>query len=262
MKSIKKIVLTGGPAGGKTTLTSRLVKELSSIGYRVFMVPEAATELISQFGIKPFGNCLSMFDFQYFVVSSQLHKEKLALEAAQLVPEDKVLIICDRGVMDDRAYVSQKEFNQVIARFDLTEKEILASYDAVIHLVSSSKGAEFAYNYDNAARYETLEQAREKEDATLLCWRSHKHRVVIGNSYNFENKIRKAMNEVYTILGEIPPAQSERKFLIEYVDDSTLSAYEPVEQNVTQTYLKERAKGTERRVRKVVSNNAISYFYS
>lgn len=262
MKSIKKIVLTGGPAGGKTTLTSHLVKELSSIGYRVLIVPEAATELISGFGIKPFGNCLSMFDFQYFVVSSQLHKEKLAMEAAQIVPEDKILIICDRGVMDDRAYVSQKEFNQVIARFDLTEKEILESYDAVIHLVSSSKGAEFAYNYDNAARYETLEQAREKEDATLLCWRNHKHRVVIGNSYNFENKIRKAMNEVYTILGEIPPAQLERKFLIEYVDEDGLAAYEPVEQNITQTYLKGRAKGTERRARKVVSNNAISYFYT
>lgn len=261
MKSIKKIVLTGGPAGGKTTLTSRLVKELSSIGYRVFIVPEAATELISGFGIKPFGNCLSMFDFQYFVTSSQLHKEKMAMEAAALVPEDKVLILCDRGVMDNRAYVSQKEFNEVIARFDLTEKDILASYDAVIHLVSSSKGAEFAYNYDNAARYETLEQAREKEDATLLCWRSHKHRVVIGNSYNFENKIRKAMNEVYTILGEIPPAQFERKFLIEYVDENDLTAYEPVEQNITQTYLKAKAKGTERRVRKVVSENSISYFY-
>ena len=262
MKSIKKIVLTGGPAGGKTTLTSRLVKELSSIGYRVFIVPEAATELISGFGIKPFGNCLSMFDFQYFVVSSQLHKEKLAWEAAQLVPEEKILIICDRGVMDDKAYVSQKEFTQVISRFNVTEKELLASYDAVIHLVSSSKGAEFAYNYDNAARYETLEQAREKEDATLLCWRNHPNRVQIGNSYNFENKIRKAMNEVYRILGEIPPAQYERKFLIEYIDEIGLAAYEPVEQNITQNYLKERAKGTERRTRKVISNNAISYFYT
>lgn len=262
MKSIKKIVLTGGPAGGKTTLTSRLVKELSSIGYRVLIVPEAATELISGFGIKPFGNCLSMFDFQYFVVSSQLHKEKLAREAAELVPEEKVLIICDRGVMDDRAYVSQKEFNQVISRFGLTEKDILDSYDAVIHLVSSSKGAEYAYNYDNAARYETLEQAREKEDATLLCWRNHKHRAVIGNSFNFENKIRKAMNEIYTILGEIPPAQIERKFLIEYIDENTLAPYDPVEQNITQTYLKGKAKGTERRARKVVSNNAISYFYT
>lgn len=260
MKKITKIVLTGGPAGGKTTLTSRLVKELTARGYRVIIVPEAATELISQFGIKPFGNCLTMFDFQYFVVGSQLHKEKMAEDAAQLVPEEKVLIICDRGVLDDKAYVSQKEFDQVISRFNVTEKELLNSYDAVIHLVSSSKGAEYAYNYDNAARYETLEQAREKEDQTLLCWRKHKNRVLIGNSFNFENKIRKAMNEVYNILGEIPPTQCERKFLIEYVDASDLSSYHPVEQRITQTYLRERAKGTERRARKVVSDGNCSYF--
>lgn len=262
MKYIKKIVLTGGPAGGKTTLTSRLVKELTARGYRVIIVPEAATELISGFGIKPFGNCLSMFDFQYFVVGSQLHKEKMAREAAELVPENKVLIICDRGVLDDKAYVSQKEFNQVIARFNVTEKELLESYDAVIHLVSSSKGAEYAYNYDNAARYETLEQAREKEDSTLLCWQRHKNRVLIGNSFNFENKIRKAMNEIYNILGEIPPTQCERKYLIDYVDDVDLAAYNPVEQRITQTYLRERAKGTERRARKVVSDNNCSYFYT
>ena len=53
----------------------------------------------------------------------------------------------------------------------------------------------------------------------------------------------------------------ERKFLIEYVDESILAPYEPVEQNITQTYLKERNKGTERRARKVVSENSISYSY-
>ena len=31
-----------------------------------------------------------MLDFQYFVVADQLHKEKLALKAAQMVPEEHV----------------------------------------------------------------------------------------------------------------------------------------------------------------------------
>ena len=110
MKQITKIVMTGGPAGGKTTLTTRLVKELTARGYRVLIAPEAATELISGFGIKPFGNCLSMYDFQYFVVESQLQKERMAAKAAELVPEEKVLIICDRGLLDNKAYVSQQEY--------------------------------------------------------------------------------------------------------------------------------------------------------
>ncbi len=261
MKKITKIVMTGGPAGGKTTLTTRLVKELTARGYRVIIAPEAATELISGFGIKPFGDCLSMYDFQYFVVDSQLHKERLAAKAAELVPEEKILIICDRGVLDNKAYVSQSEFDTILAHFQLTEQQVLSAYDAVIHLVSSSYGAEYAYSYNNAARYETLEQAREKEEQALLSWQKHPHRVIIGNSYNFENKIRKAMNEIYKVLGEVPPTQSERKFLIRFSDPAVLSPYAPVEQTITQSYLLGKNDGMERRARKVQSNGSTAYYF-
>lgn len=54
-KRITKIVLTGGPAAGKTTLVSRVLKEFKQEdGWRVITIPETATELISGFGIKPF----------------------------------------------------------------------------------------------------------------------------------------------------------------------------------------------------------------
>ncbi len=93
-KSITRIVLTGGPAAGKTTLISRILKECrQEDGWKVITIPETATELISGFGIRPFGNCVSMEDFQYFVIEDQLHKERLALKGAEMVPEDKVLII-------------------------------------------------------------------------------------------------------------------------------------------------------------------------
>ena len=96
-KRITRIVLTGGPAAGKTTLISRILKEFKQDdGWKVITIPETATELISGFGIRPFGNCVSMLDFQYFVIADQLHKEKLALKGAQMVPEENVLIIYDR----------------------------------------------------------------------------------------------------------------------------------------------------------------------
>ena len=82
-KSITRIVLTGGPAAGKTTLISRILKEFrQEDGWKVITIPETATELISGFGIRPFGNCVSMEDFQYFVIEDQLHKERLALKGA------------------------------------------------------------------------------------------------------------------------------------------------------------------------------------
>lgn len=75
-KRITKIVLTGGPAAGKTTLVSRVLKEFKQEdGWRVITIPETATELISGFGIKPFDNCMSMLQFQDFVVGDQIHKE-------------------------------------------------------------------------------------------------------------------------------------------------------------------------------------------
>ena len=46
-KRITKIVLTGGPAAGKTTLVSRVLKEFKQEdGWRVITSPETATELI------------------------------------------------------------------------------------------------------------------------------------------------------------------------------------------------------------------------
>ena len=96
-KQITRIVLTGGPAAGKTTLISRVLKEFKSEdGWKVITVPETATELISGFGVGPFPNCMSMEEFQFFVVEDQLHKERLALKAAQIVPEEKILILFDR----------------------------------------------------------------------------------------------------------------------------------------------------------------------
>ena len=158
-KQITRIVLTGGPAAGKTTLISRILKEFKQDeGWKVITIPETATELISGFGIKPFGGCVSMLDFQDFVVSDQLHKEQLALKAAQMVPEEHVIVLYDRALFDDKAYISDEEFRQVLARFGLTEQQALSHYDTVLHLVSCAKGAEFAYDLGNNARTERASQ--------------------------------------------------------------------------------------------------------
>ena len=90
-KKILRIVLTGGPAAGKTTLISRILKEFKQEdGWKVITIPETATDLISGFGLGPFPGCMSMEEFQYFVISDQLHKEQLALKGAETVPEEKV----------------------------------------------------------------------------------------------------------------------------------------------------------------------------
>jgi len=264
-KKITKIVLTGGPAAGKTTLISRILHEFEQQnGWRVITIPETATELISDFGIRPFGGCMSMLAFQDFVIADQIHKEHLALEAAEVVPEDNILIIYDRALMDDKAYITDEEFDQVIARFDgRTEASVLAGYDAVIHLVTCAKGAEFAYNLGNAARTESLEHAREMDDRTLRAWSGHPNLRIIDNAVNFEEKINRALREIYRILGEPEPMIQKRKFLVEMPDVPALSRrYNALALEMMQTYLTMANPSVERRIRQQKNGEDYLYFYT
>ena len=50
MNNIKKIVLTGGPCAGKTTALVKVIEHFSSLGFKVFTIPEVPT-LFSQSGM-------------------------------------------------------------------------------------------------------------------------------------------------------------------------------------------------------------------
>lgn len=263
-KNITRIVLTGGPAAGKTTLISRILREFKAEdGWKVITIPESATDLISGFGIRPFGNCVSMLDFQYFVVADQLHKERLALRGAEMVPEENVLVIYDRAILDDKAYMSEEDFASLLSLFGTSEAQVLAGYDAVLHLVTCAKGAEFAYNYGNAARYETVQVAREKDDLTLRAWSRHPRLRVIDNSVDFDDKINRAIAEIYRITGRPEPDVEKRKYLISLPDTRLLcEKYNAAAVDMVQTYLTRTHPQAERRVRKQNGGLNELYFYT
>ena len=263
-KRITRIVLTGGPAAGKTTLISRILKEFKQDdGWKVITIPETATELISGFGIRPFGNCVSMLDFQYFVIADQLHKEKLALKGAQMVPEENVLIIYDRALFDDKAYITDEQFRDILAYFGKTEQEVLSGYDAVLHLVSCAKGAEFAYNFGNEARYEPLETAREKDDLTLRAWKDHPNLKVIDNAVDFEDKLRRGIRAIYDCLGLTAPQEVWHKYLIALPTLQTLEqTYHAASIDMMQTYLTRANPNVVRRVRQQKNGGDYLYFYT
>ena len=263
-KNITRIVLTGGPAAGKTTLISRILKEFKQEdGWKVITIPETATELISGFGLGPFEGCMSMLEFQYFVIGDQLHKEKLALRGAETVPQENVLVIYDRAVLDDKAYITDEEFARVLHSFGVTEEELLSGYDAVLHLVTCAKGAEFAYNYGNAARYESVEEARRMDDRTLRAWSTHPSLHIIDNSVAFEDKINRAIGEIYRILGRPAPDVEKRKYLIRMPDvEKLVRDYDAVGADMMQTYLVQSKPGSERRIRQERSGRDYLYFYT
>lgn len=248
MPDMTKIVITGGPCAGKSTAMSWIQNAFTQKGYAVLFVPETATELIGG-GVAPW-TCGSNGDFQKCLVRLQLEKERTFYEAAKTMPVDKVLIVCDRGVMDNRAYMTNLEFSQTLNEIGRSEVELRDGYDAVFHLTTAAKGAEEFYTtVNNTARTESPEQAAALDDKLLSAWTGHPHLRVIDNSTCFEDKMKRLIAEISSFLGEPEPLEIERKYLIDYPDIGWLESNPACRRvEIIQTYLKSES-GDEVRVR-------------
>lgn len=234
---ITKIVITGGPCAGKSTAMSWVQNAFTQMGYVVLFIPETATELISG-GVSP-QTCGSNADFQKCLLRLQMEKEKTFEQAAQTMSADKVLIVCDRGALDNKAYITDAEFDDMLSQFGANEIELRDHYDAVFHLVTAAKGAaEFYTTANNTARTETVQQAAGIDDKLIAAWTGHPHFRVIDNSTGFEEKMRRLIAEISSFLGEPEPFEVERKFLIEYPDVAWLESMPNCQKiEIIQTYL-------------------------
>lgn len=260
-KKIYKIVVTGGPCAGKSTAMSRIETAFSKIGYTVLFIPETATELITG-GVAPW-TCGTNVEYQKCQLRLQLEKEKVFLQAAKTMRADKILIVCDRGTIDNKAYMCENDFQQLLQSLQLNEIELRDQYDAVFHLVTAAKGAEAFYTTaNNTARKETPEQAAELDDKLICAWTGHPHLRIIDNAVNFEYKIKRLIKEIFIAIGEPLPLEIERKFLIEYPDINWLDSNPLCKRvEIIQTYLR-ADEGEERRIRQRGANGNFVYFYT
>lgn len=245
---ISKIVITGGPCAGKSTAMSWVQNAFTQMGYTVLFIPETATELISG-GVAPW-TCGTNVEYQKCQLKLQIEKEKIFEQAAGTMAVDKVLIVCDRGTLDNKAYMNDIEFDESIQFIGSNEVELRDNYDAVFHLVTAAKGAEEFYTTaNNTARTETLEEAAILDDKLISAWTGHPHLRIIDNTSSFEDKMKKLIVEISTFLGEPEPFEIERKYLIEYPDVKWLENNPSCQRiEIIQTYLNSGA-GEEVRVR-------------
>lgn len=256
---ITKIVITGGPCAGKSTAMSRIHDFFTQLGYTVLFVPETATELISG-GVAPW-TCGTNADYQRCQLKLQLEKERIFEEAALTMPTEKMLIVCDRGALDNKAYMRLADFNATLEKLKSNETELRDSYDAVFHLVTAARGArEFYTTANNSARIETADEAEVLDDKLISAWTGHPHFRVIDNSTDFENKIKRLICEIASFLGIDEPYEIERKFLIEYPDVEWLDSIPTCQRiEIIQTYLTSE-NGDERRVRQRGIDGNYIYF--
>ena len=256
---ITKIVITGGPCAGKTTAMSWIQSNFTKLGYTVLFVPETATELITG-GVAPW-TCGSNVAYQKCQMKLQLEKERIFAQGAETMPVEKVLIVCDRGALDNKAYMTELDFSCVLKELECNEVELRDNYDAVFHLVTAAKGAEKFYTTaNNAARTESVEQAAALDDKLIAAWTGHPHLRVIDNATDFEDKLKRLIAEISSFLGEPEPYEIERKFLIGYPDVEALEKLPNCQRvEIIQTYLN-APEGEESRVRqRGIDGNYVYY---
>ncbi len=229
-----KIALTGGPCGGKTTSIDEVVLEFTEKDYRVLVVPEAATILINM-GIKPFGeNKIDNIEFQRMVIDLQLKLESYAEEVAKK-SDKKTIILCDRGIMDDKAYVTKEQFIELLKERNLTQFDVCKSYDLVIHLVTAANGKKEFYTLDNnSARSESIEEACIRDKKTLEAWLLHDNLKIIGNETDFKTKINKVIYNIYSMLKSPYPLQNQEKYLVDNIDLENIANFSPVKISIEQ----------------------------
>ena len=234
---ITKIVITGGPCAGKTTGLSYLEQELTQMGYKVVFMNETATEIIlNGLGAAAFKTNL---DFEKNIIRLQLEKEKLYEEFCKTLPNEKVILVCDRGVMDCKCYMTEEEFDQALIDLNLDEIQLRDNYDAVFHLVTAAKGAPEAYTKaNNQARRENLEEAILADDRTINAWTGHPHFRAIDNSTDFESKLKRLVKEICVYLGIPQPLEIERKYLIKKPEPTLIQKLINCKRvDIVQTYL-------------------------
>ena len=255
-KDVTKIVLTGGPCAGKTTALARIVDYFSDMGYYVLTVPEAAT-LFSQSGVDFLTSNKALFiESERQLMEFQLEVED-RLERIAEHSGRKSLIVCDRGTMDLRAYMTREMWADLLETLGQTVVELRdVRYAAVIHMATAAKGAEKFYTLgNNAARSETPEQACAIDDRLMMAWTGHPHLRVVGNDCGFEEKVNRVLKEISHVLGVPKPIEIERKYLVEKLGEIPNGNISEIEQ----TYLLP-VDGQERRVRMRGENGHNVYF--
>jgi len=232
IEGVFRLVLTGGPCAGKSTIITTLSEFLRSKGFAVIHVQETATSL------KNTGMSWSpdlSDEFQDCIVSVQSNRENVAVGWAQHIAKKclrkKCVVIYDRGLVDGLAFVTKECLEKSCISAGIST-DLFKRYDCVFHLVTAADGAEDFYQ-KTSYRHENVEEAIKQDKLLQEVWSGHANHFIFKNEGIFQQKIENVIDELCDCLGIMTLNRHSRRFLLKNVPTLPKG-----EQHFTENYLK------------------------
>lgn len=186
-----RVVLTGGPGGGKTTAADLFRRE---IGDQVVVVPEAAT-LLYLGGFPRAGDNGVRRATQRAIYNVQMN-----LEDAQSAHYKSRILLCDRGTVDGAIYWpgDPEEF---FSQMGTSLEEELSRYDAVIFFETAAVGG-ISIEGGNPTRIESLPEALSLDQKLKSLWSQHPNFVFVPHEKSFIRKVNAGLQALAKIVAK------------------------------------------------------------
>ena len=216
---IIKIVFTGGPCAGKTTLINKTREYLQKNNYKVLVVPETATNIL---GIGINSKLLgSVEKFQSVIFKKQIFNEKLIENVSKKLKGEQLIILYDRGILDNKAYCENYQtFDKIINTQSRSEISFLDNYDLVFDLISTAVCAPEKYNLtSNKERTETIEEAIQLDQQTSNAWVGHSNLKIINSNISLEDVFKIIKKEILDYIKNSNKQEIKQFYLDNLIDD-------------------------------------------
>lgn len=191
---VLRIVLTGGPGGGKTTAADLFRREM---GPRVVVVPESATILFAG------GFPRTRDRFAREATQRAIYAVQRNLEDVQSARYPDRVQLCDRGTIDGAAYWPEGP-DDFFAAMGTTHARELARYDAVLFLETAALGG-VRIEGGNRHRTESDHEAVELDHRLQALWAPHPHFHLVRHEASFLRKITTGLAILDGIVGALDP---------------------------------------------------------
>lgn len=186
----QRIVLTGGPGGGKTTAADLMRRE---VGDRIVIVPEAATMLFSG-GFPREAEIHARRSVQTAIYHVQRNLEDIH----SALYSDRILL-CDRGTLDSAVYWPEDSDGNFFDSLSTSFEDELARYDAVIFFETAAVG-NLSIEGGNPTRTESIEEAVELDRQLQQIWGTHPNYNFIRHENSFMKKLQNAVAKLCSFL--------------------------------------------------------------